>query len=45
MNDLITEYDSIYNLLLNWIFWFLLGTLAAYGLFTLLEYIDGRDKS
>ena len=39
------EYDSILDLAVNFLTWFLLGTIAAYGFFTLMEYIDGRDKS
>ena len=36
------EYDSLYELTLNFMFWFLIGTIAAYIFFTLLEYFDGR---
>lgn len=36
------EYDSLYELGLNWLFWFLIGTIVAYAIFTLLEYFDGR---
>lgn len=39
------EFDSIYELVINWLFWFLLGAIVAYGFFTLLEYIDERDKT
>jgi hypothetical protein len=36
------EYGNIGEMAINFLIWFLLGTVAAYALFTLLEYIDGR---
>ena len=38
------EFDSLYDLTINYMFWFLLGTMAAYAFFTLLEYIDGQNN-
>ena len=37
------EYESLGELALNWMFWFVVGTFVAYTIFSLLEYLRGRE--
>ena len=37
------EYDTIWELALFWMMWFILGTTAAYIIFSLVEYFNGRE--
>lgn len=38
------EYADMYDLFTDWLIWFVLGTLAAYFLFSLMEYFYGREN-
>jgi hypothetical protein len=40
--DMMNEYGSIFELTLNFLFWFLIGTIGAYIFYSIMEYIDGR---
>ena len=37
------EYESLGELALNWMFWFVVGFSVSYTIFSLLEYLRGRD--
>lgn len=32
------EYEDMYDLFFNWLFWFVLGTFASFIVFSLIEY-------
>lgn len=37
------EYESIGELAINGLFWFVVGFGVSYTIFSLLEYLRGRD--
>jgi len=36
------EYEDMYELFFNWLFWFVLGTFVSFILFSLLERLYER---
>lgn len=39
------EYADMYELFFNWLFWFVLGTFAAFVLFSVLEHLHNERRN
>ena len=38
------EYETIFQMVLDWLFWFFIGTLSAYAFISVWEYFNGTQE-